>query len=101
MKMYRVWIEIEEHDSETDTYADTDERLDSGALLVTHSFKAAKALVTYLQAATTVAVGEVPGPVPQIDEVEQEACPHCDTIADEHGYCVDVGCQYLGKAVIG
>ncbi len=45
-----------------------------------------------------VAVGEVERIE---DEVEQEACPHCDTIADEYGYCVDIGCQYLGKAVIG
>lgn len=28
-------------------------------------------------------------------------CPHCKTGTDEHGYCVDVGCRYVGKAVIG
>ena len=34
-------------------------------------------------------------------EEDSERCPHCDTVADEYGYCVDVGCSYLGKAVIG
>ncbi len=39
--------------------------------------------------------------MPEIErDLEFRPCPYCDTLADEYGYCVDVGCKYCGKAVI-
>jgi hypothetical protein len=29
---------------------------------------------------------------------ERRRCPDCETVLDEDGYCVDVGCPNLGKA---
>ena len=29
---------------------------------------------------------------------QQRRCPDCETLLDEDGYCVDVGCPNLGKA---
>ena len=41
-------------------------------------------------------------PFDTMDETFNEGkCPYCGTVADEHGYCVDVGCSWCGKAVIG
>ncbi len=48
-----------------------------------------------------LSIGEdIIDPFDTMDET-LHSCPHCKTTADEHGYCVDVGCSYVGKAVIG
>jgi len=31
---------------------------------------------------------------------QRRPCPDCGTLADDDGYCVDVGCDLCGKAVI-